>query len=228
MVHVKIENGQFLVKGTFDMGIAGVFENKDFGQGNIEIEYKVEDFIKDLDSDYCWMNEIKDIFKVVAKEDDALAKAMEDYLNKKEAFVQKNSKHFNDYFLYRLILVFVDCAYPFWETEEAILPEYADKEEFEYVYEDNEVSSAIYALDEEFYEKPINGVEQKTDVETLARKLFPMFNFDGLIASITPDILNFNGSWMQVEFSDGWDNEFYCAAYEEFDETMTPRDWHNF
>ena len=94
MVHVKIENGQFLVKGTFDMGIAGVFENKDFGQGNIEIEYKVEDFIKDLDSDYCWMNEIKDIFKAVAKEDDALAKAMEDYLNKKEAFVQKNSKHF--------------------------------------------------------------------------------------------------------------------------------------
>lgn len=228
MVSVKIENGKFLAKGNFDMGMAGVFENKEFGQGNIEIEYEVEDFIKDLDSDYSWMNGIKDIFKTVQKDEEALAKAMEDYLNNKEAWVQKNIKHFNDYFLYQLILNFVDCGYPFWETEDAILPEFAEKEEFEYVYEDGEISSAIYALDEEFREKPIDGVAQKTDVEALARKLFPMFNFDGLIASITPDILNFNGSWMQVQFSDGWDNEFYCSAYEEFDENMIPRDWHNF
>ena len=228
MVSVKIENGKFLAKGNFDMGMAGVFENKEFGQGNIEIEYEVEDFIKDLDSDYSWMNGIKDIFKTVQKDEEALAKAMEDYLNNKEAWVQKNIKHFNDYFLYQLILNFVDCGYPFWETEDAILPEFAEKEEFEYVYEDGEISSAIYALDEEFREKPIDGVAQKTDVEALARKLFPMFNFDGLMASITPDILNFNGSWMQVQFSDGWDNEFYCSAYEEFDENMIPRDWHNF
>jgi len=61
---------------------------------------------------------------------------------------------------------------------------------------------------------------QKTDVEALARKLFPMFDFDGLIASITPDVLTFEGSYMQVQFSDGWDNEFYCSAYAEFDENM--------
>lgn len=228
MIQVKIEDGKFLAKGTFDMGIAGVFENKEFGQGNIEIEYEVEEFIEDLDSDYCWMNQIKDVFKDVPRDDESMAKAMEDYINGKEALVQKNKKHFNGYFLHQLIMNFVDCGYPVWETEGAILPEYAEEEDFEYVYEDEEVSSAIYTLDNEFFEKPIDGVAQKTDVEALAKKLFPMFDFDGLIQSITPDIINFKGSWMQVQFSDGWDNEFYCSAYEEFDENMVPRDWHNF
>ena len=38
MVRVKCENGKFLIKGTFDMGIAGVFENKEYGEGNIELD----------------------------------------------------------------------------------------------------------------------------------------------------------------------------------------------
>ena len=30
MIEVKYENGKFLAKGTFSVGIAGVYENKDF------------------------------------------------------------------------------------------------------------------------------------------------------------------------------------------------------
>lgn len=43
MVRVKCVNGRFLFKETFDVGIAGVFENKEYGAGNIRFDSFVED-----------------------------------------------------------------------------------------------------------------------------------------------------------------------------------------
>ncbi|MDE5825732.1 MAG: hypothetical protein K2H91_13755 [Lachnospiraceae bacterium] len=231
MVQVICRDGKFLVKGTFDMGIAGFYENKDFGDKVIQIDNSLDDMIKGLDEkNYMWMNPLKPIFEKVPRDGDSLAKAFEDYINEKEIMVQKNRKQMNDYFLYRLISFFVDCAYPFWENENAILPEYKhyQEEDFEKIYKDDKLD-VIYDLCDEFDDAPNNGSVKKTDVEALAKKLFPMFDFDGLIKSIDPGVVGFNGSWMIVEFSDGWGGlDFYCSAYEEFDENLAPRDWHNF
>lgn len=231
MVQVICRDGKFLAKGTFDMGLAGFYENKDFEDRAIQIENSLEDMIQGLDEkDYLWMNPLKPIFEKVPRDGDSLAKALENYINGKEALVQKNRKQVNDYFLYQLILNFVDCDYPFWENENAILPEYKHyrEEDFEKIYEDDRLD-VINDLWEEFDDAPNNGSVQKTDVEALAKKLFPMFDFDGLIKSIEPCVIGFNGSWMAVEFSDGWGGlDFYCSAYEVFDENLAPRDWHNF
>ncbi len=48
MIEIKYEDGMFLAKGTFSIGIAGVYENKDFGDGNITIDIELEDLLEDL------------------------------------------------------------------------------------------------------------------------------------------------------------------------------------
>lgn len=231
MISVICRDGKFLAKGTFSIGIAGTFENKDYGEGNIEIEYDLDNTFKHMDSGYSWMEPLKSVLENIPKDGDSVAKALEDYYNSKELMIKKNVKQINDYFLYRLILDFADCAYPFWETDEAVLPEFRNKyseEDFEAIYDNDELNNAIYALFDDFDESPNDGSIEKTDVESLARKLFPMFNFDGLIQSINPDGLNFSGGMMQVQFSDSWGYNFFCSAYEEFDENLAPHDWHNF
>lgn len=231
MVQVICRDGKFFVKGTFDMGLAGFYENKEFEDEAIQIENDLDDMIEGLDEkDYMWMNPLKPIFEKVPRDGDSFAKALEDYINEKEVMVQKNRKQLNDYFLYHLISNFLDCAYPFWENENAILPEYKHEteEDFEEIYNDEKLD-VIDDLCKEFDDAPNDGSVKKTDVEALAKKLFPMFDFDGLIKSIEPGVLGFDGAWLAVEFSDGWGGlDFYCSAYEKFDENLAPHDWHNF
>lgn len=235
MVKIKCKKEKFLIKGTFDMGIAGVFENKRYGKGNIELDDfigEVEDLLdtlEDLDEEYG--GELKQAFLGVKRDGKSLAKAMEEYLNKKEEKVQKNIKQMNDYFLYRVIEEWVECETPFWECKEAILPEYADKyEEADYkqLYQNKELCAAVDALYNEYNEAPNDGSMVKTDVEALAKKLFPMFDFDGLKKSIHPDCLVFGEDGMSVQFSDGWGDYFYCSACEKFDENLAPGAWANF
>lgn len=233
MVSVICKDGKFLAKGTFKVGIVGTFENKEYGEGNIEISYNLEEFIDELNSDYKWMEQMKVAFADIPKDGDSIAKGLEDYINAKEVEIQKNIKQINDYFLYRLIQTFVDLAYPFWEVKEAILTEflasYSD-EDFEKIYDNVELDNAIAALCGEFENKPNDGSLKKTDVEKLARSLFPMFDFDKLIQSLVPKVVVFFGSWIDIEFNDtlGRGSEFYCAAAETFEEDFTPREWHNF
>ena len=237
MIKVICKDDKFLVKGTFSIGIAGVFENKNYGEGNIEIQYGLKEMMEDRNKllkpilDYSWMQPLKPILKNVPQDGDSVAKALEDYYNSKELMIRKNLKQINDYFFYRLILDFVDCAYPFWDTDEAVLPEYRNKysrEDFEALYDNDKLNNEIYALCDEFDKAPNDGSVEKTDVEALARRLFPMFDFDGLVQSINPDVLNLYGGWLQVQFSDGWGYNFFCSACEEFDENLAPNDWHNF
>lgn len=231
MISVICRDGKFLAKGTFSIGIAGTFENMDYGEGNIEIEYDLDTTFRHMDSGYSWMEPLKSVLENVPKDGDSVAKALEDYYNNKELMIKNNVKQINDYFLYRLIRNFADCEYPFWETYEAVLPEFRDKysdKDFEAIYDNDELNNAIYALCDDFNESPNDGSVEKTDVEGLARNLFPMFNFDGLIQSINPDDLNFSGGMLQVQFSDSWGYNFFCSAYEEFDENLAPHDWHNF
>ena len=48
MIEIIFKEDRFLAKGTFSMGIAGVFENKDFGDGNIEIDAGLQEILKEL------------------------------------------------------------------------------------------------------------------------------------------------------------------------------------
>lgn len=229
MVKVICKNGKFLVKGTFDFGMIGAFKNEEFDEENIQISFGMDDLIEGMKEDYCWMNPLKKVFKDVPREPEAYAETLEKYINEREQFVKKNQKQIDDYFLYRLIENFVDCGYPFWETEQAILPKYKDKfteEDYENIYDEH--SDEIYELQNEFDDKPNDGSIEKTDVKSMIERIFPMFNLEGLIKSIKTDGMNFEGAYMEVQFSDGWGDEFYCSAYEEFDENLRPQDWHNF
>lgn len=48
MIEIKYEDGKFLAKGTFSIGIAGVYENKDFDKGNITIDIELDDVLDAL------------------------------------------------------------------------------------------------------------------------------------------------------------------------------------
>jgi len=48
MIEIKYENGKFLAKGTFSMGIAGVYENKDFDADDITVDIELDELLADL------------------------------------------------------------------------------------------------------------------------------------------------------------------------------------
>lgn len=229
MVSVKCENDKFLIKGTFDMGIAGVFENKEYGEGNIEFCYSVRDLERAIDRDMELWDGMKATFANVPHDSVSWAKVLEKEFNETEAKVQKNIKQINDYILYRLITQFLDVEQPFWEVEEAVLPEFADMDTkgiYKNLY-DNKIWDTMDELYREYEEAPNDGSLHKTDVEALARRLFPMFHLDGLIATIVPDRLSLGGS-IGVQFYDGWEQEFFCHAMAEFDEKLALIAWDNF
>lgn len=62
MIEIIFKEDRFLAKGTFSMGIAGVFENKDFGDGNIEIDAGLQEILKELQIILCI-----ELFKEVVK-----------------------------------------------------------------------------------------------------------------------------------------------------------------
>ena len=230
MLKIICKEGHFLAKGTFSIGIAGTFENKDFGEGNIEFTLSLRD-LTDRNTDLPWIAPLQSVLSNVPTDEHSLAVALENYYNALEAKIQKNSKQLNDYFLFRLIEMFEDCGYPFWETAEAIHEEYRDtytEEYFDTFYDNPKRTQLVSTLYQEYDEMPNDGTLAKTDVARFIAEQYPMFNLDGLIASITPEFLTLNGAEFSVQFSDGWDNEFYCGAYDQFDDALTPQDWHNF
>lgn len=240
MVSVIYKDNQFLVKGTFDMGIAGVFENKEYMGYNeddiplISIEDSLEDLREDLEGDYYWIEPLKPYLEDMPGDGASVAKILETYINDMEETARKNIKQINNYFWYQLLSNWMDCEMPFWEYKDLVLQEYRDKytEEdygmiYENIYNNEELISKYRALYEEFDEQPNDGSMEKTDVEALLRKMFPVFNFDKFIQTIKPDCMVFNGGCMHIQFSDET-NGFFCGAYEEFDEKFTPSDWHNF
>lgn len=221
MVKVIFKDDEFLIEGTFSMGISGIHED-------IGFEYGFKELAQELEiNNYEWIQPLKPYFEGVEKNGDAYAKALEKFINEKEEFVQKNIKQINDYFLYRLVDNFYACGYPFWEVKEAILPEFSDYD-FEDIYDDDGLNETISNLDKEYYNTPNDNSMEKTDVEAFVRKQFPMFNWDKLIETIIPEGIYFDGAWMSVQFSDNWGYNLYCSAYEKFDENLKPTDWHNF
>ncbi len=231
MVSVICRDGKFLVKGSFFMGNVGTFENSEYGEGNIAIGKGPKELMNDLEKAYIWMKPIRQLLESGPKDEESVAKMYEDYINGLEQTVRKNVKQVNDYFWYQLVNDLVDREIYFWEIEEAILPGFRGKcteEECLDAYGNEELQDVRSKLYEEFEGTPNDGSLEKTDVEALIKKVFPMFNLDGLAAAIEPEYLCIEGGMLQLQFSDGWDNSFFCAAAVEFDDHLTPMDWNNF
>ena len=179
MIQVIYENGQFLAKGTFSLGIAGVYENKEFGQEQIEIDADLDYILKELKKEDSFLYQpLFPYLKDKGEDGAAIAKGLEDYYNQKEAEI--------------------------YDTEES-----------------------VYDWESDFYEKPNNGTMQKTDVEGKLRKMYPMFNFDGLYQSIIPEGICLDGRFLKFQFSDGWGAQLLECAYDRFDENFTSCEWHN-
>lgn len=225
MIEIINDGDSFLAKGTFFLGIAGTFENKDFNDGQIHIEPLLSDILEELqDEDSFSFQPLFPYLKGKGEDGAAIAKGLADYYNQKEKEARENIKQINDCILYHLFDNLVNCGYPFWEIEEAILPGSLDGKDIDAIYDTEE---SVYEWCDDFDDKPNNGTIPKTDVEGRLRKMFPMFNFDGLYKSVIPEGISFDGRFMEFQFSDGWGSQLLECAYDRFDENFTSCDWHN-
>lgn len=165
MIEVKYENGKFLAKGTFSVGIAGVFENKDFDEENITIGIELDELLADLRKEKPHLYEpLRPYLKDKGEDGAAIAKGLEDYYNHKEE-----------------------------EIEEAVVPGWFDDndEDEEEIYPSWE--EGIYYWGEAFRDQPNNGTVEKPDVEGRLRKQYPMFNFDALYESMMSGGIGLDG-----------------------------------
>lgn len=225
MIEFIYKDGRFLAKGTFSLGIAGVFENKEFGDGNIEIRAGLHEIQEELKKEQSFSYQpLFPWLKGKEGDKDPIAKGLAAYYNQKEKEIRENVKQINDCILCYLFDNLEDCGYPFWEIKEAVLPGSLDEVDVDAIYDNEECA---YEWMNEFYKLPNNGTIEKTDVEGKLRNLYPMFNFDGLYQSIIPEGITFSGRFMEFQFSDGWGADLFCSAYDRFDENLTSCDWHN-
>lgn len=225
MIEVIYSDGKFLAKGTFSLGIAGVFENKDFNDSIIEIDGTLNQILKELEKEDSFSYlPLFPYLKGNGNTGEAIACGLADYYNQKEREAQENIKQINDCILCNLFERLEDCEYPFWEIKQAIIPGSIDEQSIDSIYDTQE---NIYEWADDFYEKPNNGTITKTDVEGKLRKMFPMFDFDALYQSIIPEGIVLKGRFIEFQFSDSWGKGLFCSAYDRFDENFTSCDWHN-
>ncbi|MDE6917469.1 MAG: hypothetical protein K2P39_11820, partial [Lachnospiraceae bacterium] len=83
MIEIQYKNGTFLARGTFSMGIAGVYENKEFGQGNITIGDTLEGILRELRREQSSFYEPLRPFLKDRTDGAAVAGGLEAYYNQK-------------------------------------------------------------------------------------------------------------------------------------------------
>lgn len=227
MVSIIFQDGAFKVKGTWDFGIAGVFENKEYGEGNIEVGYSFDDLCRCLDKSYTY-KELSSLMEGVERNGEEYAKVLTVFYNRVEQKMIANQKLMNNHILINVFMGMNICGNPFWENKEALTKEYKDKQLNEGNVYTAEVDKAINELDDAYYDNPNDGSVEKPDVENILREKLPMFNFDELYATIKPEYCVLDISGVSFQSSDGWTQSIMCGAYDEFDESLIGKDWHNF
>lgn len=214
----------FKAKGSFKLGIAGVYENQDFDGEKISIDEDMLDNIIEHDEES--VGPILPFIKSDAP--DEIAEGLTEYYNQLEKRAAENEKQINDGILSNLFRDMEGCGYPFWDLEGLIDSDFKNAHEedddlYDVIYGDEEVAD----LAEYFEDSPNDGSVKKPDVEARIRQVYPMFNLDLFINSIQPEFLHLNGRYISFQFDDGWDGEIACGAYDELDENFTFTDWHN-
>ena len=98
MIHVKYdkETDKFLVKGKINLGIIGDFENKEYGEGNIEIKNTFNHLMSRVNADDYMdlLGNLHHLLKDSHEDGEAVAFILEDYYNKKIQDLNKNIKQF--------------------------------------------------------------------------------------------------------------------------------------
>ena len=122
------------------------------------------------------------------------------------------------------------CEYPFWEIEEAIAPQCRGRDweaELQTIYTDN--AETLNRLQEAFLnESPNNGTIQKPDAEKELRRIFYMFNFDGLIKEMKRDYIILQGPTISTQVTDSWGGDILMAALLRYDMDLALKEWDNF
>lgn len=225
MIEIICKDGEFLAKGTVTLGLAGTYENKDFGEEHIEIRFDLAETLKELNKeDSYFFKPLMPYLKDIPRDGDSIAKGLSEYYNQKENEAEKHVKEINDCLLYHLFENLEACEYPFWEIEDTVIPgslDGIDPEETVYT------KMCVYDYKKFFYETPNNGTIEKIDLEAKLREGFPMFNFDALYENIEPEGISLSGRFLEFQFSDKWGATLYECAYDRFDENFTSCDWHN-
>ncbi len=227
MIHIKFEDGKFLVKGTFNLGVVGIFENTDYDGNDIRVSKELDEILEELadDDSYSWGMAFESL-KKVPKDGEAIAAFMTEYYNKREQGI--NIQQFNGNFWLKVFDMIMSTYYPLCDIEGAIL------EAYEGEIDNNKLESIYKAAEEEMrslesYDGlPNDGSILKPDIEKKLRELFPFFNFDGLAKTMIREGLNFNGKKISFQCSDGWGYHLLSSAYDALDEKGKFMDWHNF
>ncbi len=227
MINIKFEDGKFLVKGTFNLGLAGIYENKEYGVGNIQILHELHDILEDIERNhsYSWGSELEAL-KKVSQDGEAIAEYMTEYYNKREQDI--NIKQFNGNLWYKIMEGIITCCYTLCDVKGAILQAYQEEIDNEKLQELYKQTWSIMDEFEAYDGLPNDGSILKPDIEEGLRQLFPFFNFDGLAKTITPEYLTLTGQFIAFQCSDQWDKQLLCSAYDELDEKNAFTDWHNF
>ncbi|MEE5991745.1 MAG: hypothetical protein V3G42_00740 [Oscillospiraceae bacterium] len=213
MLKVTIENGDFVMKGTFDFGYIGTFRDS-----QIEIGDDLEE-VRDWEI-------VTDSLDAVNCSDEEIAVFLTNYLNGFEAKIQQNLKQVNDNFLLRVFEDMESCGCEFWECDALIIPEKMPAHPENEIYSPN--WDRITRLETAYRDMPNDGSLLKPDVEAQLRKGFPMFNFDRFIKGIIPESVCLTDGYIAFQCSDNFGKLILCAGYDELDEQLTFTDWHNF
>ena len=85
MIEIIYADSKFLAKGTFSLGIAGVFENKDFNDKKIEIHSDLDYILKELKKETSFkLQPLFPYLKGKGEDGAAIAEGLTEYYNQKE------------------------------------------------------------------------------------------------------------------------------------------------
>lgn len=230
MIEVKVIDNEFVIKGSFSLGIAGTYVNEEFGSEKIQILDDYEEVIEDYtEGHYAWYV-LEPFLSGKELNEATVSQAIGEYYNAVEKKVQECIQQINSNFLVNVFSNMVDCGNAFWEIEGAYIeekmPKCQEEAYSEVIYEPH--WKEMGALYDEYDGTPNNNTLEKSDVEARLREMFPMFNMDALIQGVSPEHLTLDGKMFSFQCSDSWDSQIMCGAYDKLDEDFTFTDWHNF
>lgn len=165
MIEVKVTDDEFVIKGSFALGIIGNFVNEEFGKGPIEILDTYEDVVEDYtEGHYSW-NVLEPYLEGKDLNEETVSKAISEYYNAVEKKVQDCIQQINSNFLIKVFSNMVDCGNEFWEIEGACIkdkmPNCQEEAYSEVIYEPYwKEMSALY---DEYDGTPNDNSLQKTD-----------------------------------------------------------------
>lgn len=224
MVEIICQDGKFLAKGSFTMGLAGTYVNESFEDESITVHLTLDYILKELDNENSFrMKPLFPYLKDKPRDGSSIAKGLAEYYNQKEKEAAEHVKEINDNLLFHLFWNLEACGFEFREIEEAVA-EGCDTDDLD---DDPYVNSKVFEYSNYFDERPNNGTRERVDFEAKLREWFPMFNFDGLYRSIEQEGMTLDGRFISFQFSDTWGAMLYECAYDRFDENFTSCDWHN-